>query len=161
MTDATQTPRPGSLADRIVGSWELIDYRTTDDDGRVTYPLGEQALGQLIYSADGYMSAQIMRGGRSPFRTPNVHSGEPAERTEAAAGYLAYSGPYEVDEASARVRHLVTVSLYPNWLGSDQFRTARCEGDRLELSSDPLVFRTTTLYPALTWRRVSWPARAT
>ena len=33
---------------------------TTDKDGNVIYPLGEDAKGFIMYNPDGYMSAQIM-----------------------------------------------------------------------------------------------------
>ena len=144
-----------SIADRIVGTWQLVEYSTTSDSGNVDYPLGSEARGLIIYSADGYMSAQIMRAGRAEYRSRNVHSGETNERAEAAGGYLAYSGPYHVDEGNSAIWHEMAVSLYPNWLGENQKRNVRFDGDRLILSSDPLVFRTTTLFPALVWRRLT------
>ncbi|MEZ7240677.1 lipocalin-like domain-containing protein [Rhodococcus sp. GXMU-t2271] len=144
-----------SIADRIVGAWELVEYSTTSDSGKVDYPLGPEARGLIVYSADGYMSAQIMRPDRTRYRSRNVHSGETNERAEAAGGYLAYSGPYDVDEDDSAVWHEMAVSLYPNWLDEKQKRTVRFDGDRMTLSSDPLVFRTTTLSPALVWRRTA------
>ncbi|MGW4333541.1 lipocalin-like domain-containing protein [Rhodococcus koreensis] len=144
-----------SIADRIVGSWELVDYSTTSDTGKVGYPLGPEASGLIIYSADGFMSAQIMRPDRTLYRSPNVHSGEMSERSDAAGGYLAYSGPYHVDEGNSVVWHEMAVSLYPNWIGDIQKRFVRFAGDHMTLSSDPLVFRTTTLSPALVWRRTT------
>lgn len=147
-----------SIADRIVGTWELVEYSTTSDSGKVDYPLGPEARGLIIYSADGFMSAQIMRPDRTLYRSRNVHSGEANERAEAAGGYLAYSGPYRVDQDNSAVWHEMAVSLYPNWLGENQKRNVRFDGDLLTLSSDPLVFRTTTLAPALVWRRTPSPA---
>ena len=144
-----------SIADRIVGTWQLVEYSTSSDSGDVDYPLGPEARGLIIYSADGYMSAQIMRSGRAEYRSRNVHSGETNERAEAAGGYLAYSGPYHVDEDNSAVWHEMAVSLYPNWLGENQKRNVRFDGDRLILSSDPLVFRTITLFPTLIWRRTT------
>jgi hypothetical protein len=32
--------------------------------GPITYPLGPDALGLMMYTGDGYMSAQLMRRGR-------------------------------------------------------------------------------------------------
>ncbi|OOL33296.1 hypothetical protein GQ85_02005 [Rhodococcus rhodochrous] len=156
MSTDTDTDIDGvSIAQRIVGAWELVEYSTTSDTGKVDYPLGPEARGLIIYSADGFMSAQIMRSGRTLYRSRNVHSGEMGERSEAAGGYLAYSGPYRVDEDNSAVWHEVAVSLYPNWIGDDQKRYVRFEGDVMTLSSDPLVFRTTTLSPALVWRRIT------
>ncbi|MFD9664106.1 lipocalin-like domain-containing protein [Rhodococcus sp. NPDC059968] len=156
MSTDTDTDIDGvSIADRIVGAWELVEYSTTTDSGTVDYPLGLDARGLIIYSAGGFMSAQIMRPDRTRYRSPNVHSGEVSERSEAAGGYLAYSGPYRVDEDNSAVWHEMAVSLYPNWIGDNQKRNVRFDGDMMTLSSDPLVFRTTTLSPALVWRRTT------
>ncbi|MGX6510982.1 lipocalin-like domain-containing protein [Rhodococcus sp. SJ-2] len=150
-----------SIAQQIVGSWELVEYSTTADTGKVDYPLGPDARGLIIYSADGFMSVQIMRPDRAPYRSLNVHSGETSERGEAAGGYLAYSGPYRIDQDNSAVWHEMAVSLYPNWIGENQKRNVRFHGDMMTLSSDSLVFRTTTLSPALVWRRTSSPTRRT
>lgn len=150
-TDDTVNASP--LAERLIGSWQLVSYSTRNADDQVRYPLGTDAQGLIIYTPDGYMSAQIMSVGRAPYDSQRVHGGTPAERDAAAAGYLAYSGPFRVDEAESIVWHDVQLSLYPNWVGGVQKRYAHFDGDLLTLSSDPLVFRTTTLWPALVWRR--------
>jgi hypothetical protein len=142
------------LARAIVGTWELDSYSTTSSAGEIAYPLGTDASGLILYTADGYMSAQIMASGRPPYTSTRVHGGTAAERDAAAGGYMAYSGPYRVDEVEAVVWHEVSVSLYPNWVGGDQKRTVEIVGSHLTLSSDPLVFRTMTLRPKLVWRRV-------
>lgn len=144
---------PTSIADRIVGTWQLVSYTTTSSAGEVGYPLGPDATGLILYTPDGYMSAQIMTPDRPHYRSRRVHGGEPAEHSSAASGYLAYSGRYEVDEVGQRVWHRMAVSLYPNWVGDNQSRDVLFDGDEMTLSSDPLVFRTTTLHPRLVWRR--------
>ena len=45
----------------LVGAWRLVSYQTNTDkdpDGR---PYGEQPLGTLLYTADGYMGAQLFQ----------------------------------------------------------------------------------------------------
>lgn len=141
------------LAKRLVGAWQLVSYSTRTADDQVGYPLGIDAVGLIIYTPDGYMSAQIAAADRAPYASRRVHGGTPEERAAAAAGYLAYSGPFRVDEAESAVWHHVQLSLYPNWIGDGQKRYAHLDGDLLTLTSDPLVFRTTTLWPTLVWRR--------
>lgn len=103
MSTDTDTDIDGvSIAQRIVGAWELVEYSTTSDTGKVDYPLGPEARGLIIYSADGYMSAQIMRSGRTLYRTRNVHSGEMGERSEAAGG----TSPIRVPTVSTRTTPL-------------------------------------------------------
>ena len=43
-------------AEQFIGAWSLIEWRIDYSDGRVTHPFGQNAVGQLIYSADGSMS---------------------------------------------------------------------------------------------------------
>ena len=57
------------LRDKLVGAWELVSYVERDSpDGPARYPHGEDAQGLIMYTPDGYMSAQIQSSGR-----PNVH----------------------------------------------------------------------------------------
>jgi hypothetical protein len=131
----------------------LVSYSTRTAGGDVAHPLGRDAHGLIIYTPDGYMSAQIMIPDRPDYVSQRVHGGTPVERDIAAGGYMAYSGPFRVDEAESVVWHHMQMSLYPNWVGDIQKRYVRLEGDALTLSADPLVFRTTTLWPTLVWRR--------
>jgi hypothetical protein len=66
------------------------------------------------------MSAQIMKPGRPAYDQQIARGGTTEQAAGAALGYLAYSSPYSVDEATGVVHHHVTVSLLPNWLGSIQ-----------------------------------------
>jgi Lipocalin-like domain len=98
----------------------------------VTYPLGPDAEGLIMYTHDGYMSAQLMRPDRPDYDQPDTAGGTAAQHAAAAAGYLAYSGPYAVDEATGIVHHEVVVSPLANWLGTVQLRhsSARRTGSR-------------------------------
>jgi hypothetical protein len=114
-------PEP-RIRDRLVGGWRLTGYEETAD-GKTDLPLGEDPLGAILYTPDGYMSAQL--AGPGPY--------EADDRPDAY--YIAYSGPYEVDEASQTVAHHVQVSVIPSWLGTTQIRQVRFHGpDRLALS---------------------------
>jgi hypothetical protein len=47
---------------------EVVSYTVADSHGRpAVYPLGSDATGLIIYSDDGYMSAQLMRADRPMF----------------------------------------------------------------------------------------------
>jgi hypothetical protein len=63
----------------IIGVWILESYERFDLDGsNVHYPLGSDARGTIVYTTNGYMSAQIMRADRPQFLTlrPNSTSAE-------------------------------------------------------------------------------------
>ena len=51
-------------------------------------------------------------------------------------GYIAYFGTYDVAADGASVVHHVEGSLNPDWVGGEQVRTLRFDGERLVLSAD-------------------------
>ncbi len=143
-----------SLFDRLVGAWELVSYRLVAEDQSVTYPLGNDARGFILYTPDGYMSAQLMAAGRAAYASGHPHAGTTAEMSAAAGGYIAYSGPFLVDEATQTLKHTMAVSLFPNWVGDTQVRTSKLDGDSLTLStSGPVSNRGFAATPIVEWRR--------
>ncbi len=63
--------------DRLVGAWELQEYTATAADGTIAFPMGADATGLVIYTADGYMSAQLMVQGRPPYASGDMEGGTP------------------------------------------------------------------------------------
>jgi hypothetical protein len=142
------------LRDAVLGTWELVSYIAQDNHGGpITYPLGPDALGLIMYTADGYMSAQLMRRDRPAFDRPESDGGTPEQAVAAAAGYLAYSGPFEVDESAGVVHHEVTVSLLPNWLNGTQLRHAKLDADHLTLSAITEPTDGVETISTLVWKR--------
>jgi hypothetical protein len=143
------------LREQVQGAWKLVSWVFVDDEtGKESYPFGPDATGIIMYTGDGYMSAQIMTPGRAEYDLPDFDGGTQAQAAGAASGYLAYSGPYEVDEEASELRHHLDVSLLPNWLNSVQLRHAVLDGDRLTLSAE---LPGTTLRTTLVWRRPAKP----
>jgi Lipocalin-like domain len=81
-------------------------------DGLAGFSQGENPRGAILYTPDGYMSAQL--AGPGPYKDD--------DRPDAY--YVAYSGPYDVDQANQTVSHHVQVSVIPSWLGTTQLRQA-------------------------------------
>ena len=77
-------PEP-KIRDRLVGGWRLTGFEVTPG-GQTEHPLGDDPPGTILYTPDGYMSAQLARPG--PYE----------DDQEPDAYYIAYSGPYDVDE---------------------------------------------------------------
>jgi hypothetical protein len=139
------------LREKILGTWRLVSYVERDDrGGPVTFPLGRDAVGLIMYTSDGYMSAQLMRSGRHDYDQPDIGGGTIQQAAAAAEGYLAYSGPYDVDEAASVVHHRVAVSLLPNWLDTVQIRHGSLKDNQLTLFAEiPLggkVIRSTLVW---------------
>lgn len=140
--------------DDILGTWQLVSW-TAEADGEVSHPLGVDPAGTIVYTADGYMSAQLMRRDRPAYDRPLPTGGTTDQLAAAAIGYLAYSGPFTLDESTGIVHHHVEVSLVPNWVGGTQDRSARLDGATLVLSADTTSRRGIISHSTLTWRRAN------
>src|SRR6266513_1161338 len=117
------------LRDRLIGAWKLVSYEERPVDGSPSlYPMTEKPLGIIMYTPDGYMSAQLMQPNRRPFASGDWFTGTQEEYREEASTYIAYSGPFHVDEEKQTLTHSMFVSLFPNWLGQTQARVVRIEG---------------------------------
>jgi hypothetical protein len=136
-------------ASRLVGTWRLVSYVTDEPDGRRGKPYDE-AVGRLQYDDHGNMAGQVMRPDRG---LVEVGEGTAQQVRAAYLGYIAYFGTYEVSADGRQVTHHVHGALNPAWVGGDQVRRVRFDGDRLVLSADVpkggKVVRHT-----LTWERV-------
>lgn len=123
-----------SVRDRIVGTWKLVSTEEKLRDGTTRpYPdIGPNAVGYLMYTADGHMCASLMKPSR-----PLWHREYPtdAEKISAGSGFTAYCGTYAVDEKNGVIIHYPEVSYSPNYLGTQQRRPYRFEGGRLIFSA--------------------------
>lgn len=118
---------------QLIGTWKLVEYQNQDDDGNIYYPFGEDAIGFLMYNPDGYMSAQLMQKGRPAYTSGGLHTGTTEEMAEAAHGYHAYAGKYEIDEENATVYHTKEVSMNPTPTGQTEPRIFEIDGDILRI----------------------------
>jgi len=143
------------LRDQLIGAWKLVSYEEKPVDGSPTvHPLGEDASGIIMYTPDGWMSAQLMRGGRQHFASGDWFKGTLDEYRAEASTYIAYSGPFHVDEEKKTLTHSMFVSLFPDWTGQTQPRVAELDGDRLHLSTaSPIHSGGKVVNSYLIWRR--------
>jgi len=146
-----------TLRDELIGAWKLISYEEHPVDGSAPFkPMGENPMGIIMYTPDGYMSAQLMRPGRRLFASGDWFKGTLDEYQEEASTYIAYSGPFHVDEEKRTLTHSMFVSLFPNWIGQTQPRVVRIEGDILHLSTEtPIQSGGRTVMSRLEWKRAS------
>ena len=146
---------PKTLREQLIGTWKLVTYQEEPVDGSAPFfPLSEKPQGIIMYAPDGYMSAQLEEPGRPNFVGGDRFKGKPEEYLKEAVGYVAYSGPYHIDEEKQHLTHYMFVSLYPNWIGQTQNRVVKIEGDMLYLSTDaPILSGGTQVNSRLSWRR--------
>ena len=138
----------------LVGTWRLRSWKNVGTDGSELNPLGEHPVGYIFYNADGYMSVEIMAADRRPYGEPDAFGGTLEERAEAISTYLSYSGPFEMLPDRDTVIHYIEVCSYPNWVGNAQVRFATLDGDRLTLSTRPMMFQGVESKAVLVWERV-------
>lgn len=139
---------------RLVGVWSLEAIRDRLPDGRLgDHPdFGPNPSGLIVYTGSGHVSVQFMRSGRTAWRQEEEPTA--AERADAAGGYGAYAGRYEVDEAAGVVLHHVETALIPNRVGVTLKRSFSFEGDLLMLSPPRFLRDGVEVQRTLEWRRV-------
>ena len=136
----------------IVGTWKLVSWENRTADGQVSYPFGKDAIGSILYSADGYMSVAIMTANRPNFVGGDILGGTLEEKAAAMETYISYGGRYELQEGS--VTHYIEVTLFPNWVGVQQKRFFKFEGNQLLLSTPPILQQGQEQTGHLIWQRV-------
>jgi hypothetical protein len=140
----------------LVGAWRLVSWENQAANRQVTYPVGANALGYLLYTGDGRFSVTISRAGRAGFAAGDLLGGTIEEKAQAMESFVAYAGHYSFH--GDRVIHHVELSLFPNWVGTDQERWVELAGDRLTLSASPLLLAGKQQVPRLVWQRIGpWP----
>jgi hypothetical protein len=141
------TPNP------LIGTWRLVSWENRSLlDGQISYPLGKDAAGYIMYNQDGYMFVAIMGPNRLKFAANDLLSGTPEEEAQAEETYVSYCGQYDFD--GDKVVHHVELSLFPNWVGVDQERLVELTGNRLTLSTPPILLRGIQQTAHLIWERV-------
>lgn len=120
----------------LLGAWHLQSWTISySDRDEVTLPFGDDPTGMIVYTDDGWMTAAINRCERALL--PTGVAFRKVDRSllaEAYLSYFQYSARYHIDEGV--VTHSVTQSLNPNFVGTEQRRTATLDAGRLTLAGE-------------------------
>jgi hypothetical protein len=112
----------------LLGAWRLASWSLVYADGRpAEYPMGEDALGIIMYTPDGHVSATLMQKARAP-QAPS----SPADAAVAYAESFAYAGRYSVRDGTAY--HSIEIATNPALIGITSTRHIDLAGDTLTLS---------------------------
>jgi hypothetical protein len=141
-----------NVLNQFVGTWKLISFEFKSSDNQSTYPLGQDAVGYLIYSEVGYMSVALMKAERTPFVSGDIRASTLEEKIHAADTYFSYCGRYEIQEN--KIIHHVEVSSFPNLVGTDQERLFQFEDNNLILSTPPFLVDDKLQTSLVIWKRV-------
>ena len=119
-----------ALRQQIVGAWTLVSVVYEDQQSKERTPvLGEHPRGRQIATADGRWLALVTAEGRPVPKTE-------AERARALQTMIAYTGRYRVE--GGKVVTKVEAAWNEAWVGGEQTRFIRFEGDRLFIESPPM-----------------------
>ena len=141
--------------DALVGAWRLVSWENQAADGQVTYPMGPDPNGYVLYAADGRFFNYHLAAGPGGLRRRR-----PAQRDRRGAGpgdggLCRLRGPLQL---RWRPRHPPCGAVVvPSWVGSDQQRWVELAGDRLTLRASPLLLAGKPQVPRLVWERVAPP----
>lgn len=127
-----------TLAESLSGTtWELVSFQSEDKKGNMIYPMGEDATGFIYIHPGNRLSVHIMVADRekSRKRVGEVDFNTEAEKEMAELGYHAYTGPFTLNEDTVTLTTHVEVSLITSYIGVDQTRTVKLEGDTMQLSN--------------------------
>jgi len=141
------------VRERFVGVWTLESFTERSDADERSAPLGEAPLGFLIYTADGFVSAQLMRAKRELFKTDPWEAAASSDAVDLTKDCIAYCGRYEINEKSSEVVHIPQVALLPNLIHQEQHRRFTFEGDTLTLVTTRRRPNGSVVASTLLWRR--------
>lgn len=102
------------LRTQLIGAWKLVSYQELPVDGSEPFePLDHEPQGIIMYTPDGYMSAQLSKPNRPTFASGDWFDATTEDYVTEAKSYIAYSGPFYVDEDKQTLSHSMFVSLFP------------------------------------------------
>lgn len=139
-------------ASELFGTWSLLRFWFTDEEGCEAEPLGADATGHLILGPDGFFSFNMMRKGRVPFASGDLLGGTDAEIAEAANGYVSFGGTWQF--TGTAILFEIAYSFFPNWIGGMQTRLASIEdGELLLQTTGPILMAGKIHRGAARWKR--------
>ena len=129
---------PVAAADTdIVGTWRLQSWVAQDQESGATVDVfGANPSGYMIYTPGGRVTVNLTAEGRKPL-SGDRFSSPVEERALAFSTSIAYSGTYTLKGDA--VTHRVEIASFPNWVGTEQVRFARVDGDTLTMKTPPIA----------------------
>ncbi len=138
----------------FTGVWRLESYTAVSDRRSCQPQVDAKASGILIYTEDGWVSAQLTIPAR---QLPNAEiDPAPSNQSEnSASSYLAYCGRYHLDLDRSEVIHVPEVASVMHLVNQPQRRRfVFVASDTLELTAER-VSMDSVVTAHLTWRRSS------
>ncbi|MCJ2057449.1 lipocalin-like domain-containing protein [Methylobacterium sp. J-048] len=117
----------GDLAEKIVGTWELISYHVEDKaTGSLIDAMGSAPRGRVIFTKDGWVAFNLEGTDRKPAETD-------ADRAALMKTLVAYIGRYRI-EGDQWITQVQT-AWAPEWVNTEQRRTITIHGDEADVTT--------------------------
>ena len=131
------------MSEVLIGSWRLISA-IQSRDGEKSHHRGENPVGQIIYAADGRMSATIM----NPTWIDNLE-----QKMNGPEEFMAYAGPWTLH--GDVVHHHLEICSWPMLIGKTLKRSFEIRSENeVFLRSIPITSKSGATYvQELLWRR--------
>jgi hypothetical protein len=114
----------------LIGTWKLIseevEIQATGEKAPALAALGQSPAGYVIFTAEGRLMTVVTADGRNPPTTVQ-------ERAELLNNMVAYTGKYRLE--GDKWITTVDVAWNPEWVGTEETRFFKIEGDRLAVVS--------------------------
>jgi len=117
----------GAADDRqqVIGFWKLISYVVEiQATGQIEQVMGQHPTGYVNFSPEGRVMFILTGEGRKPAKTTE-------ERADLLSTLVAYTGTYRIE--GDRWITKVDVAWNPEWVGTEQTRSFRIDGERLQV----------------------------
>jgi hypothetical protein len=117
----------GSADDRqqVIGFWKLVSYVVEiQATGQIEPVMGQHPTGYVNFSPEGRVMFILTGEGRKPAKTAE-------ERADLLSTVVAYTGTYRIE--GDRWITKVDVAWSPEWVGTEQARNFKIDGDRLQV----------------------------
>ena len=120
------------MSTELIGTWKLMSAVMEDVESKVqTRAWGERPNGCLILTSAGRWIVIQTAEGRK-------RAQDDTERAAAFRSMLAYSGKYRV--AADKIVIKVDISADEAWIGTEQVRLFKLEGDKLHIEASPQLY---------------------
>lgn len=124
----------------VLGAWTLFSFEKEGPGGSSVHPFGKIPQGMLIYTQDGYVFASLSDGDREKLGVPLEVLARPSFKSlgrqlkyaKAATRSISYAGRYAVQ--GSEIWHDVSVSSFPDWVGTRLLRNFSFEAEALILT---------------------------
>ncbi len=112
---------------KLPGIWKLVSYEIEiQATGQKEPVMGKNPSGYVVFTPEGRVFFVLTGEGRKPAKTAQ-------ERSDLMSTLVAYTGMYRIEGEQWVTK--VDVAWDPTWVGTEQRRNFKLEGERLQVLS--------------------------